>query len=125
MSLVETDPYSEDPQPTGYTRIAEVEWRDESWQFDLTRVYRHDSGGIFYAEDTGCSCPIPFEGTTVDELKQITRMQDWYDHVTARIITKDPSDEYQYPEPTPTSSLDQAETARRVISEHLKASKES
>jgi hypothetical protein len=119
---VQQDLWDSESQPTGFTQIAEVEWEDQPYQFNLTRVYRHDSGALFYAEDTGCSCPIPFESTTTDHLKPILRIQDWHDHVAARTITADPEQEYQYPEPTPQSALDKAEYARRVISEHLKGS---
>lgn len=99
-----------------YATIADVEWEDESYQFDMTRVYQHKTTGeLFYAEDSGCSCPCPFEDTQVKDLKPITRMQDWYDHVTARTVNPDPGQEYQYPRPTPTSAFDEAETARRAI----------
>src|SRR5699024_372088 len=47
---------------TDYEEIGEVEWSEESYQFDLTRVYRQIStGALFYATDSGCSCPSPFE----------------------------------------------------------------
>lgn len=114
MNLVEARWGSD--QPSDYEEIAEVEWREESYEFDLTRVYQHRAtGDLFYAEDSGCSCPSPFEDTQVSDLQPITRMQDWYDHVAARTVASDPDQEYQYPGPTPPSAIDQAEAARRAI----------
>ncbi len=113
---VEKDWLNADAKESEYEFVAEVEWEDQSYQFDMTRVYLHKpTGELYYAEDSGCSCPSPFEDTTTDDLKPIMRMQDWYDHVKDRTIQADPSKEYQYPDPTPTSALDEAETARRAI----------
>lgn len=120
---LEPNYWAENAEPTEYTRIADVEWRGQPWEFDMTRVYLHESGALFYAEDSGCSCPTPFENATSDNLHPINRMQDWYEHVTSRTVERDPEQEYQYPEPTPTSAFDQAETARRLIAAHLKAAK--
>lgn len=97
-------------EPTGYTSIADVEWDHESYQFNMTRVYVEDSTGrLFYAEDSGCSCPSPFEDTTVEELTPIDRLQDWYSHVEDRTYSG-----------LPTSATDEAETARKAIETHLK-----
>lgn len=71
---------------TDYEMVTEVEWAEESYSFDLTRVYRQIStGDLFYAEDSGCSCPQPFEDTEDFDLTPIRRMQDWHDHVQDRI----------------------------------------
>lgn len=74
----------EDPQ-SPYKYLAEVQWGEADYSFDLTRVYRHtETGELFYAEDSGCSCPSPFEETTEEDLHRIERMQDWYEHVAYR-----------------------------------------
>lgn len=109
-------------KPTDYVFVADVEWEDESYQFNMTRVYQHaPTGKLFYAEDSGCSCPSPFEDTTEDDLHPITRLQDWYDHVAARTITED--NDYQWTRKTPTSAIDDVETARKAIEIKLKESK--
>ena len=42
--------------------IGEVEWTGESYQFDITAVWYHPESGLFYwGDDSGCSCPTPFE----------------------------------------------------------------
>ena len=96
---------------TPYTRIAEVQWGEASYNFDLTRVYHHrETGELFYAKDRGCSCPSPFEDTTEADLTPITRMHDWYEHVTRR--TADLYDGH-------TATADQVVYASGVISEWL------
>lgn len=33
-----------------------------SWGFDYVVVWRHEDGTVLWGEDSGCSCPAPFEG---------------------------------------------------------------
>lgn len=83
--LVERPWYREDAPESPYEYLTEVQWGEADYSFDLTRVYRHtETGELFYAEDSGCSCPSPFENTEEDDLVRIERMQDWYDHATYR-----------------------------------------
>lgn len=63
--------------PDDYETIALVEWRYESWEYDMTEVYRRKDGALFYAEDSGCSCPTPFEFTTEADLTPIRSLADW------------------------------------------------
>ena len=63
--------------PDDYETIAHIEWRYESWEYDQTEVYRRKDGALFYAEDSGCSCPIPFEFTTEADLTPIRSLADW------------------------------------------------
>lgn len=104
-----------------YEEIGEVEWSYEAYQFDLTRVYRQIStGDLFYATDSGCSCPSPFEDTEDTDLTPIKRMQDWYDHVSECTVYADPDDEFQYPYPTPARSIDQAHRLGQKVNEILR-----
>lgn len=100
----------EDPQ-SPYEYVTEVQWGEADYNFDLTRVYRHtETGELFYAEDSGCSCPSPFEDTTEEDLHRIERMQDWYAHVTYRT-------ENLYKDHAATT--DQVIYSTRVVSDHL------
>ena len=63
--------------PDDYETIAFVEWSYESWEYDMTEVYRRKDGALFYAEDSGCSCPIPFEFTTEADLTPIRSLAEW------------------------------------------------
>ena len=47
----------------------ELDWT--SFDFNEWRFYvRRSDGMIMYAHDSGCSCPIPFDGVKVAELKE-------------------------------------------------------
>lgn len=61
-----SDPYYH-PEQFGLTTIGEVNWDDESYQFDLTAAWRNAEGVLYWASDSGCSCPSPFEDTTTLE----------------------------------------------------------
>ena len=55
------NPYYE-PEKMGLTKVAEIEYTDQDYQFDTRVVWRHDETGKLYtARDSGCSCPTPFE----------------------------------------------------------------
>lgn len=103
------DSWENDDSP--YVQIAEVQWGEASYDFDLTRVYRHrETGELFYAQDSGCSCPSPFENTTEEHLTRIERLHDWYGHVERR--TADLYDGH-------TATADRVVYASGVISEWL------
>lgn len=55
------DVYSS-PERVGLEVVGEVSFDDDSYQFDLGVVWWHPERRVFfYAEDSGCSCPSPFE----------------------------------------------------------------
>lgn len=49
------------PEYFGLTAVGEIEWTDEEYQFDMTAAWVDASGRYFWADDSGCSCPAPFE----------------------------------------------------------------
>lgn len=87
-----------------HTEVCNVEWMGESWEFDQTAVFESkETGMLFYADDSGCSCPSPFEDTSFDDLKPILRLQDWIDHTVERMNSRytsyndyDPTDQVVY-----------------------------
>ena len=55
------------------TYIGDIDLSEPDYSFDLLRFYvRKSDGMVLYATDSGCSCPSPFEDTTVAELKETT-----------------------------------------------------
>lgn len=75
-----------DPHTNDFEELASIEWDGEPWQFNMTAIFHHKpSGALFYATDSGCSCPSPFEGTTTEHLVPLTRTQDWLEHVEKNI----------------------------------------
>jgi hypothetical protein len=50
------------PEKHGLETLGDVEWDDEDYQFNITAVWRDkETGQIYWADDSGCSCPSPFE----------------------------------------------------------------
>ena len=61
-----------DPEKFGLKIIGEIEWSDGCWQFDTTVVWQREADGVFlYAEDSGCSCPMPFERIGINDMIQL------------------------------------------------------
>lgn len=53
--------YSE-PAKLGLQLVGEVSFNDDSYQFDMAAVWWDPERRVFfYVEDSGCSCPSPFE----------------------------------------------------------------
>jgi hypothetical protein len=54
------------PEAFGITTIGEVSWHEESYEFDFTVVWqsKEDPKLFYWARDSGCSCPSPFEDYT-------------------------------------------------------------
>jgi hypothetical protein len=60
------------PEKLGIIEIFEVQDDDLCYDFDILLFLVHSDGRVFSANDSGCSCPTPFEdyeGTTIDECK--------------------------------------------------------
>lgn len=52
----------ETPADLKCTVIGEIDDPNACYSFDIFMVFQHDaSGRIFYGQDSGCSCPTPFE----------------------------------------------------------------
>lgn len=59
------------PQKLGLEVVAEVELSEPCYSFDIAMVWWHFETDAFYAaQDSGCSCPSPFEACT--ELGDLT-----------------------------------------------------
>lgn len=57
----ETNPYY-NPEAVGAERIGELERPNLSYAFSIFLVLREKATGlVFFADDSGCSCPSPFE----------------------------------------------------------------
>lgn len=57
--------------------VVNIDWSDGCYQFDITLAYYQPSTGKFvWADDSGCSCPSPFEDyTTLDQFETGTVWQ--------------------------------------------------
>ena len=61
------------PEKFDLRPVAEIELDHESWQFNIVCVWQHTKTGEFYmGQDSGCSCPSPFEDyTSLDKLDRL------------------------------------------------------
>jgi hypothetical protein len=68
------------PENYGLEEVAELSLSDEPYEFDIRVVWRHEETGVLYtARDSGCSCPSPFEDyTSIDQLDRVnyTELRD-------------------------------------------------
>lgn len=53
-----------EPQEAGLEIVADIDWYDEPYEFDMTVVWKDQNGNFYMADDSGCSCPSPFEDYT-------------------------------------------------------------
>lgn len=62
-----------DPAKFGLETVGTVDYSSGSYEFEYLAVWKDASGQLYYAEDSGCSCPSPFEGMGVTDLTKATR----------------------------------------------------
>lgn len=74
MSYSQPDVYYQ-PEQFDLVKIAEAEWPNLSYEFDIFAVWKHKDGRLFYGSDSGCSCPSPFENFT--SLDTLTELKDF------------------------------------------------
>lgn len=53
-----------DPESFGLEIVGSFEWSEPSWSFDTLCVWKERRGQYWIGEDSGCSCPCPFENIT-------------------------------------------------------------
>lgn len=74
-----------DPEKFGLRIVGEAEFSSGSYEFDTSIVWQDvETGAMFYADDAGCSCPIPFDSLGRDDLTRINRLQDLIDYLDER-----------------------------------------
>jgi hypothetical protein len=49
------------PENYGLEVVGHLEQPNMSYEFHILGVWKDKLGNIFWAEDQGCSCPMPFE----------------------------------------------------------------
>jgi len=50
-----------DPQDFGLELVGEFDWTEPDYSFDMLVVWKSGRGQYWIGEDSGCSCPSPFE----------------------------------------------------------------
>ena len=49
------------PEKFGLEVVGDFDWRDCDYEFDMLVVWKEKRGRYWVGEDSGCSCPSPFE----------------------------------------------------------------
>lgn len=52
------------PEDYGLEVVGQFEWTEPNWSFDTLVVWKEKRGRYWIGEDSGCSCPTPFENIT-------------------------------------------------------------
>lgn len=72
MGYGSPDPYYQ-PEAFGLTQIGLLDDPNACWSFNYLAVWQHEDGRVFWAQDSGCSCPSPFEDyNSLDDLDEVT-----------------------------------------------------
>ncbi len=70
------------PEKSGLKIVGQVDFSSGSYEFDYLVVWQDvETGDTYYASDSGCSCPSPFENLEREDLLPINRLQDLLEHV--------------------------------------------
>lgn len=73
------------PEKFGLTTVGELDYSSGSYEFDYTAVWVDDQKNLYYADDSGCSCPSPFEGLGLNDLTKANTVQELQGHLRARL----------------------------------------
>ncbi|ROR95461.1 hypothetical protein EDD28_0102 [Salana multivorans] len=66
--------------------IDSIDWDEESYQFNMTDAWLDtETGDVLVADDSGCSCPTPFEDTRLNDTTKIAHLKDLDAHVADRM----------------------------------------
>lgn len=81
---LDSNPYY-DPDKSGLEKVAELDFSSGAWEFDLTVVWTKKGEKKFYwADDSGCSCPSPFENYNEEEQLQSGGFKEIRNHLNSR-----------------------------------------
>lgn len=65
-----------DPEKFGLEQVAEIDFSDGYYQFDYLVVWKDKDDRLYYAEDSGCSCPSPFETFTRETVTPVVEWEE-------------------------------------------------
>lgn len=68
------------PEAFGLVIVGEINDPEASYSFDDLVVWYHpETNKVYWASDSGCSCPSPFEMyTSIDNLNEVTS-ENWFE----------------------------------------------
>lgn len=67
------------PEKFGLTQVGMLTDPDACYSFNDLVVWQHEDGSLYWATDSGCSCPVPFDDySSVDKLDKIETNNDLF-----------------------------------------------
>jgi len=82
MGYMTADVYYQ-PEAFGLTVLGELNDPQACYSFDDLVVWLHEDGTVYWASDSGCSCPSPFEwATKLADLETVTA-ESWSEFAQA------------------------------------------
>ena len=68
------------PERFGLSIVAAIEDEDANYTFDTIVVWRsNETGKLYWAHDSGCSCPIPFDEYSLDNITPLGNVKELKD----------------------------------------------
>lgn len=116
MSYTDDDYWSNvssTPEKYGLTPIGHLYDPWACYSFDDLCVWKHEDGRVFWATDSGCSCPSPFEDCkSLDDLTEVTNdtWGEFQDAVENHCLT-----EYRYDADENKDAVDEQAADRVAI----------
>jgi hypothetical protein len=99
--------------------LTDFEWSEPDYSFDTQQFWTDTETGLVYtAHDSGCSCPSPFEDFQVSDLEPVPNMQAFYD------MRPEEGFKGWRDEPLPYLE-DRYEAARKALQAHFDAQKQA
>lgn len=83
MPSYEDNLYSH-PEALGLEVIDDIDFSSGEYEFDMTVVWKLPDGTFAYADDSGCSCPAPFEDIGLADLTHLTSLAEFKTHLEYR-----------------------------------------
>jgi len=59
------------PEKSDLEVVAEIDYSSGVYEYDTRVVWSHPERGLLTDKDAGCSCPIPFDDSTLDSLEPV------------------------------------------------------
>jgi hypothetical protein len=72
------------PAKFGLGSFGSIDFSSGCYEFDLTVVWQDEHGRFLYGDDSGCSCPQPFDGWVRDDLTEVTSLAEFQAHLLGR-----------------------------------------
>lgn len=90
--MIDTSRINYDPESQGLELVAELDWAG-AYEFDMVCVWRQfDTGQLWAAHDSGCSCPVPFESHTwPTDFTEVRSISDVETLITSNVDYREPS----------------------------------